>query len=306
MLLPEPKLDPLPTARLASPLDIPRRSIGPAEINPHIRSDFLLALPRLHIPHVIPVHDAIPQRGEQLLEIRASKVGPAAELGEGVALGADAVEHDVVGLVDVHALGEVGVDAEEVAVVGEGLVLEGGEQGVEPLEGGGVLADPDELDAAQAARRVVRVPDLPDVLQDRGPGGDADAGTDQDGDLVVEDVLGGGAVGAVQAHRGEAAHHVGRDLIDAEGVESVIEGFLVWAGAEGIGKVARPVADLADVDADVRIEGAGGYCERVRLGGADRGHGEEQPLAGSVFEVWGVYLDFDGVCEMVSQLRLEV
>ena len=94
------------------------------------------------------------------------------------------------------------MDAKELGVVGVGgggggLGLERGQQGLEPLEAGGVAADPDELDAAEALGRVGAGALVPDVLEDAGPGGDADAGADEHGDLVLEHVFGRGAVGAV-------------------------------------------------------------------------------------------------------------
>lgn len=86
---------------------------------------------------------------------------------------------------------------------------------MEPFEARRVLADPDEFDAAEAARGVGGCAQVPDVFEDAGPGGDADARADEDGDFVVEDVFGGGAVRAVDADRRHGLVVLQRDLVDA-------------------------------------------------------------------------------------------
>lgn len=59
---------------------------------------------------------------------------------------------------------------------------------------------------------------MPDVLEDGGPGGDADAGTDEDGDFVLEDVLGGGAVGPVNEELGHFLAVLEGDFVHSERV----------------------------------------------------------------------------------------
>ena len=68
---------------------------------------------------------------------------------------------------------------------------------MEPFKGGGILADPDELDTLETFGWVGTGAEMPDVLEDASPGGHADAGTDQDGNLVVEDILCRGTVRAI-------------------------------------------------------------------------------------------------------------
>lgn len=108
---------------------------------------------------------------------------------------------------------------------------------------------------------------MPDVLEDGGPGSDADAGADEDGDFVVEDVLGGGAVGPVDTEGGHFLAVLQGDFVHAEGVEAFEVFGLRGAAAEGVAEGAGEVADLPDVDADVGIEGTGGDCEGVPLRG---------------------------------------
>lgn len=241
--------------------------------------------------------DAVPERGEQFPEIGAAEVGAGLQLGQGVEGGADAVEVDVGGLVHVEALGEVGVDAEEVrpgAGVGrrrQGLLFERGEERLEPSEGGGVFADPDEFHAAEAARRVRARAQVPDVFEDRGPGRDADAGADENGDFVVEDVFGGGAVGPVDANWWHRLPVGERDFVHALGVEGVVVFGLGGAGTEGVAEGAGEVADFADVDGDVGVEGAGGDGEGVPLRGGDARDVDEKPLPGFVVHAGLAELD---------------
>lgn len=108
MFLPKPKPH-LPPRRLPRrPLNIPRRRIRPAEINPHIR----LQTP-LQPTNIRTIHDPIPHGAEQSPEIGTPEIRARAEFGEGVEGGADAVEVDVCGGVEVHFLGQVRVDSQE-------------------------------------------------------------------------------------------------------------------------------------------------------------------------------------------------
>ena len=61
---------------------------------------------------------------------------------------------------------------------------------------------------------------MPDVLQDRGPGCHADAGTDEDGDFVFEDVFGGGSVRPVDAEGGHHLSVLEGDFVHAHGIEA--------------------------------------------------------------------------------------
>lgn len=253
---------------------------------------------RVQAADIRPIAHAIPEGSEQFPKIGASEIGASAQLGEGIEGGADGVEVDIGGLVEIEALGEVSVDAEEFGGGageggggGEGLGFEGGEEGLEPFEGGGVFADPDELDAAEAARRVGPRAQVPDVFEDAGPGRDADAGADEDGDVVVEDVFGRRAVRPVDADRWHRLPVGERDLVHAHRVEGVVVFGLGGAGAHGVAEGAGPVADLADVDGDVGVEGAGGDGEGVPLRGGDAGHVDEEPLPGFVVHAGFAELD---------------
>ena len=187
------------------------------------------------------------------------------------------------------------MDAQELGAVGQGLGFQAGEQGLEPFEGGSVLADPDEFYAAEPGRAVGPRAQVPDVLEDRGPGRDADARADQHGDFVVEDVFGGRAVGPVDAQGGHLLPVLQRDLVHAHRVEGVEVLGLGRAGAESVAQGPREVAHLPHVHADVRVEGAGGDGEGVPLRGGHRGDVEHQPLARFVFHAGLGELDLDRV-----------
>ena len=138
MLLPEFEADVPRLDRLARPLDIPRGDIRSTEVDP----DLGLQVP-FQPAQIPPGRNLIPHGGEQALEVRASEVGAGFEFRQGVDGGADGVEGDVEGGVDVEFLGEVGVDAQELVVVFfaavrgglGGLRFEAGEEGLEPFEG---------------------------------------------------------------------------------------------------------------------------------------------------------------------------
>lgn len=68
------------------------------------------------------------------------------------------------------------------------------------------------------------------------------------------------------------------------------------AAAEGVSEAAGEVADLADVYADVGVEGAGGDGEGVPLGVGDFGDLEEEPLACFVVHAWFAELDLHCIC----------
>lgn len=125
MLLPELEVDLLAGGLLASLLDVSGSDAGTAEIDADVGLETAL-----EAVDVSAVDDSVAQGTEELAEVRAAKVGAALELGEGIFIGADGVEDDVVCGVDVDLLGEVGVDAQElVAVVGGSAEILGLERG---------------------------------------------------------------------------------------------------------------------------------------------------------------------------------
>lgn len=203
MFLPKSKSHFLPIRLLSRPLNLLRRRIRPAEINPHVR----LQTP-LQPANIPPIHDPIPHRREKFLEIRSPKICSGLQLGERIFGRTNAVKVDVGRGVDIHLLSEVGVDAEELGAgtrIGGsvlGLLFEAAKEGLEPFEGGGVSADPDELNSAETRGRIRTGAQVPNVFEDAGPGGNSDAGPDKDCDFVVEDIFSGSAVGSVNADSG--------------------------------------------------------------------------------------------------------
>lgn len=86
---------------------------------------------------------------------------------------------------------------------------------MEPFEGAGVFADPDELHPSQSSWGIGAGAEVVDVLQDAGPGCDTDACADEHCDLVVEDVFCGSAVRAIDADRGHFLSVLQGDFIHA-------------------------------------------------------------------------------------------
>jgi hypothetical protein len=65
---------------------------------------------------------------------------------------------------------------------------------------------------------------------------------------------------------------------------------------ESVCEVAGEVSELADVDGEVGVKGAGGDGEGVPLLAGDGGAVDEDPLAGFVVKRGFVDLDLDGIC----------
>lgn len=147
------------------------------------------------------------------------------------------------------------MDAQELVVLAAdaaggflALGFEGREEDLEPFEGRGVFADPDELDAAETGGRVRAVTHVPDVLEDGGPGCDSDTCADEDGDFVVEDVFGGCSVWTVDAEFGHGLTVLESDFVHAVLVDAVVQFGLGGSGSECITESAGEVSDLTDVD----------------------------------------------------------
>ena len=136
---------------------------------------------------------------------------------------------------------------------------------------------------------------MPDVLEDRGPGRDANTGSYKDGDFVIEDVFSWGTVRPVDADLRHLHAVLKGNLVHAHGIKSVIFFSLSGASAKGITECPRPVTYLADVNGDVGIVWAGGYGKRMPLRSGDRRYIDEKPLASLVAHAWLAELDLHGV-----------
>lgn len=173
---------------------------------------------------------------------------------------------------------------------------------MEPLKGRGIFADPNELDTAQTRRRVRPSPHVVDVFENGCPRGDANASADQNGNFVVEDVFGRRSIRTVNADRWHGLAILQCDFVHAHGIQGIVFFRLGRAGAEGITESAGEVANLADVDRDVVVKGAGGDGERVPLSGGDVGDVEEEPLAGFVLHARFRELDFQRIVRVANHL----
>lgn len=181
-----------------------------------------------------------------------------------------------------------------------GLLFQGGQQCLEPLEGTRVLADPDELDTAESGGWVRRVAQVPNAFEDGSPGRDADASADQDGDFVLEDVLGGGSVRSVDAKTRHLLAILQCYFVHAHGVYAIVELCLRATSACCVTEGASEISDLSYVYGHVGVEGAGRDCERVPLVFGDGRNLQEEPLASLVFERWLVELDLDDIVGMAD------
>lgn len=221
---------------------------------------------------VRPIQDTIPHAREQLGEVGPTKVGARLQLGQRVAIGSHGVQNDVVCGVDVELLGQVRVNLQELDArasrhasrLGR-LLLERGQQSLEPLEGGGVLADPEELDTAQTRGGVRAVAQMPNVLENGRPRSDTDTSSDQHRNLILEHILGRGTVWPVDLDRRHLLAVLKGDLVHSHGVDTFVQLSLSRTSTDGVTECACKVADLTNVDRHVRIVRAGCDGERVPL-----------------------------------------
>ena len=178
MLLPELKLDILRRRPYSRLTDLPSRHIRPTEIHSDLRVARIL-----QAGHIRLVNEAVTHGREKPLEIRPPEIRLTSQLRERVEDLPHGVQVDIRGSVIVETLREIRVDAQELCTAlvggsGGGLGFEGGEEGLEPFERRGILADPDELDTAETTGRIRPGAQVPDVFEDGGPGRDAYAGAD--------------------------------------------------------------------------------------------------------------------------------
>lgn len=190
MLLSEGELDTI--LALQSRL-LPQRlghSSRPAKEDRHIDHQLLC-----RTRHIRPVRNPLSQLREDGSKVWTSKVGECPQSRYGVPSREIVVhvEGNVVVLVGFHDGGAVDVNLELDVEHGS---FDGGEEGLEPFEGGKITTDPVEFDPFGLERHVV-VSAVPDVAEDTGKGSDTDSGSDEDDNLVVKDVFCGGAEGSV-------------------------------------------------------------------------------------------------------------
>lgn len=112
VLLPELEVHLLTCRLLTRLLNVPGRNVRPAEVHTDI------CLQRALQPvHVRAVQQAVAHAAQQAGEVRTTEVGPGLELGEGILVGTDRVEDNVLRCVGVHFLRQVCVDAQELVAV---------------------------------------------------------------------------------------------------------------------------------------------------------------------------------------------
>ena len=220
MLLPKLKLNIPRRSRHSSTPNLPRSRIRPTEINPYLSSHRTL-----QPTHIRLIDEPIPHGSKETPKIRPPEIRPTPQLRQRIEALPHGVEVDIRRGVVIQPLREIRMDAQEFCTPlacggGGGLRFQRGEEGLEPFKRGSILADPDEFHTTQSLRRVRAGTQVPDVLQDRGPGCHADAGTDEDGDFVFEDVFGGGSVRPVDAEGGHHLSVLEGDFVHAHWIEA--------------------------------------------------------------------------------------
>jgi hypothetical protein len=299
MLLPELEVNLLASSLLTRLVNIPCCNIGSAKVH----TDFC---PKraLEAIHVGAIEDTIAHTTQQALEIRSAKIRPRLEFSEGILVRTHRVEHNVLRGVCIHFLREIGVDAQELVTVvaAKGLGFERGKKRLEPLEGRCVFADPDEFDTAETLGRVGAETKVVDGFEDGCPGCHANTGSNQDGDFVLEDVFSGGSIGSVDLEAGHGLTVLEGDFVHAHGVELVVKLGLRLTGTKSVGKSTGEVTDLANVDRDVRVVGAGSDRKWMPLVIADFRAVEKEPLSWLVLHAGLGELNLHGICSVLVWL----
>lgn len=146
-----------------------------------------------------------------------------------------------------------------------GLLLERGQQCLEPFKRASVLADPDELNTTKTSGRVRGVSEMPDVLQNGSPRSNTNTSSDEDSNFVLKDILSRSSIGAVNTQSRHLLAVLQSDFVHTHGVNTVVELGLSGTSTESVSQLAGEVTDLANVDGDIGIERARGDGEGVPL-----------------------------------------
>ena len=100
------------------------------------------------------------------------------------------------------------------------LGFDGHQQRAEPFERAKVSADPEEIDLSKTRLLLRVIHPVPDALQNRSERSNANAGTDQNGNLVLEDVFRCTAEGPIDV---DSRENLSNGRIDACAGRSVID-----------------------------------------------------------------------------------
>lgn len=192
------------------------------------------------------------------------------------------------------------------------LRLNSEEQAAEPLETPKVPADPEEVHFAQPRLLLRVVHAVPDALEDGGERGDADAGADEDGGLVFEDVFRGAAEGAVDVDAGEDSAEggvhggcVGAVFVNADYLRSILLSSSPWSvhfASEGFADRLCKIANHADVNRYVIFLGRTRECKWMILPQAHLGAAEEDVLSCPGLRMLLLNLDLADVARVLDNL----
>lgn len=242
----------------------------------------------------------LPDASENHIPVRTAKVGRAPQARNGILVGVCVVDHDVCGIVRLDLGRQVRVNLDAVVHV---LRLDGQQQRAEPLKRPKVSADPEEVDLAQARLLLRVVHAVPDGLEDGGERGDSYTGADENGHLVLEDVLGGRSEGPVDVDSGQDALQGRVGVFVAGNANDLARAaLLVPLAAQNGRDLLCEITHATHVDGDVVLLGGARQGERVVLPERHGRAAEENVLSGSRLGVLLLDLDLAHVAGVLDDL----
>lgn len=144
---------------------------------------------------------------------------------------------------------------------------------------------------------------MPDVFQDRSPGSDTDTGSDQNSNLIVENVLGRCSVWSIDLQCWHPRAVLYCNLVHSHWVKVGV--LAVVGDSQDLGELLGEITDLTDMHGNVRVRGTGRDGEWMPLESRDRGNLEEKPLTGLIFHRRLSELDLHGICKTMLALEIE-
>ena len=141
---------------------------------------------------------------------------------------------------------------------------------------------------------------MPDVLENGCPRSNTDTGTNENRDFILENVFSGGTIRPIDTEARHLLSILKSNLIHTHRVNSIVKLGLSATGTESITQGLGEITNLANVNRDIRVEGARGDCKRVPLVLRDGGDLKEEPLASLVSERGLVKLDLNNIVRVAN------
>lgn len=184
------------------------------------------------------------------------------------------------------------------------LRLNSQKQRPKPFEATKIPTDPEEIDFSQTGLSFGIIHPVPNTLQDRGKGRDADTSADENRNFKFENIFRGGTEGTVDEDAGQDTTEGRIDAIFVYGFNdgSVYTTFVGKVAAQDGRDFSGEVARYSHVDGDVVFLGGTGEGERMILPDGDLGTAEEDILAWFGDCVLFLNLDLADVARMLDNL----